>query len=78
VRRRLHRYLLSDRGRAIEKAREAAGVAGCCGAGRRADERRSQGIVLVPTTARGHLEDLVVRLADASRAVHEAVVVLLE
>jgi hypothetical protein len=78
VRRRLHRYLLSDRGRAIEKAGKPSGWRD---AAERAVEPMNvdrHGVVFVPTTARAHLEDLVARLADASRAVHEAVVVLLD
>jgi hypothetical protein len=78
VRKRLQRYTLSDRGRAIEKSgkparwREAA---------ERAVEPMNvdrQGIVFVPTVGGSHLPQLVERLADASRAVHEAVVVLVE
>lgn len=37
-----------------------------------------QGIVFVPTIAGPHLPRLIERLADASRAVHEAVIVLVE
>jgi len=37
-----------------------------------------QAVVFVPTGPGRHLEDFVVRLADASRAVYEAVIVLVE
>jgi hypothetical protein len=78
VRKRLHRYTLSDRGRAIEKSGKPPGW-------REAAERAvepmnvdRQGIVFVPTVAGPHLPGLIERLADASRAVHEAVIVLVE
>jgi hypothetical protein len=78
IRKRLYRYTLSDRGRAIEMSgtppgwREAA---------ERAVESMNvdrQGIVFVPAVAGPHLPRLIERLADASRAVHEAVIVLVE
>ena len=78
VRKRLHRYTLSDRGRGIAKAGRPPGW-------REAAERAvepmnldRQGVVFVPTVAGRDLDELVVRLADASRAVHEAVLVLVE
>ena len=78
VRKRLQRYTLSDRGRAIEKSGKPPGW-------REAAERAvepmnvdRQGIVFVPTVAGPHLLRLIERLADASRAVHEAVIVLVE
>ena len=78
VRKRLYRYTLSDRGRAIEKSGKPPGW-------REAAERAvepmnvdRQGIVFVPTVAGPHLPRLIERLADASRAVHEAVIVLVE
>jgi hypothetical protein len=78
VRKRLYRYMLSDRGRAIEKSGKPPGW-------REAAERAvepmnvdRQGIVFVPTVAGPHLPRLIERLADASRAVHEAVIVLVE
>ena len=37
-----------------------------------------RGIVFVPTIAGPHQPRLIERLADASRAVHEAVIVLVE
>ena len=78
IRKRLHRYTLSDRGRAIEKAGRPPGW-------REASERAvepmnvdRQGVVFVPFVAGRDIADLVVRLADASRAVHEAVLVLVD
>jgi hypothetical protein len=78
VRKRVYRYTLSDRGRAIEKSGKPPGW-------REAAERAvepmnvdRQGIVFVPTVAGPHLPGLIERLADASRAVHEAVIVLVE
>jgi hypothetical protein len=76
VRKRLHRYLLTDRGRAAEKAGKPQGW-------REPAEWAAQpmnvdraGAVFVPAVAGRDLDDLVVRLADASRAVHEALLVL--
>ena len=76
VRKRLYRYTISDRGRAIEKSGRPPGW-------REAAERAvepmnvdRQGTVFVPTVAGPHLPRLIDRLADASRAVHEAVIVL--
>jgi hypothetical protein len=78
VRKRLHRYTLTDQGRAVEKAGRPPGW-------REAAERAVEpmnldrgGAVFVPVTAGRDLDDLVRRLADASRAVHEAVLVLAE
>ena len=78
VRKRLHRYTVSDRGRAIAKAGRPPGW-------REAAERAvepmnvdRQGVVFVPFAAGRDVEDIAVRLADASRAVHEAVLVLVE
>jgi hypothetical protein len=78
VRKRLYRYTLSDRGRAIEKSGTPPGW-------REAAERAvepmnvdRQGNVVVPTVAGPHLTRFVERLADASRAVHEAVIVLVD
>jgi hypothetical protein len=72
VRKRLHRYTLSDRGRAIAKSGTLSGW-------REAAERAAEpmnvdrrGNVFVPAVEGRDLQDLVVRLADASRAVHEA------
>jgi hypothetical protein len=78
VRKRLYRYTLSDRGRAIEKSGKPPGWRD---AAERAVEPMNvdrQGIVFVPSLAGAHLPRLIERLADASRAVHEAVIVLLE
>ena len=78
VRKRLHRYVLGDRGRAVEKAgkptgwRDAAEIA-CL----RMNIDR-QGTVFVPVIEGRGIGDLVVRLADASRAVHEALLALEE
>ena len=78
VRKRLHRFMLSDRGRAVDKAgkpsgwREAAEVA-CLPV-----NVDRQGTVFVPVVEGRDLGDLVVRFADASRAVHEALLVLEE
>ena len=78
VRKRLYRYLLSDLGRAVEKAGKPSGW-------REAAERAAQpmnvdrqGRVFVPAHPRGleALEDLVERLANASRAVHEILLAL--
>ena len=78
VRKRLYRYTLSDRGRAIAKSGKPPGW-------REAAERAvepmnvdRQGIVFVPTTAGPNLPHMIERLADASRAVHEAVIVLVD
>jgi hypothetical protein len=78
VRTRPGRHLLSDRGRAVEKAGRPPGW-------REAAERAVEpmnldrrGAVFVPAVAGRDLDDLVVRLADASRAVHEAVLVLVD
>jgi hypothetical protein len=72
VRKRLHRYLLTDRRRAVEKAGKPIGwreVAEQVVLPMNVDR---QGTVFVPAVAGRDLADLVVRLADASRAVHEA------
>ena len=78
MRKRLQRYTLSDRGRAIEKSGKPPGW-------REAAERAvepmnvdRQGNVYVPTVAGAHLWRFIEHLADASRAVHEAVIVLVE
>ena len=76
VRKRLHRYLLTDRGRGVAKAGKPPGW-------REVAERAAepmnvdrQGAVFVPAVEGRDLESLLVRLADASRAVHEALLVL--
>ena len=78
MRKRLQRYTLSDRGRAIEKSGKPPGW-------REAAERAvepmnvdRQGTVFVPTVAGPHLSRFIELLADASRAVHEAVIVLVD
>ena len=76
VRKRLHRYVLSDQGRAVEKAGKATGwreAAETAGLPMNVDR---QGTVFVPVVDGRDIEDLVVRLADASRAVHEALLAL--
>jgi hypothetical protein len=76
VRKRLHRYVLSDRGRAVEKSGKPSGwhdAAELAGLPMNVDR---QGTVFVPAVEGRDLEDLLVRLADASRAVHEALLVL--
>ncbi len=76
IRKRLHRYLLTDRGRAVAKSGKLPGW-------REAAERAVEpmnvdrkGTVFVPAVQGRALHDLLVRLADASRAVHEALLVL--
>ena len=78
VRKRLRRYLISDRSRGVAKAGKPAGW-------REVAERAAEpmnvartGAVFVPAVASRDLDDLVIRLADASRAVHEALVVLVD
>jgi hypothetical protein len=72
VRKRLHRYLLSDRGRAVEKAGKPSGwheAAELAGLPMNVDR---QGTVFVPAVEGRDFVDLIVGLAAASRAVHEA------
>lgn len=76
VRKRLHRYLLSDCGRAVAKAGKPEGW-------REVAERAAlpmnvdrSGNVFVGAVEGRDLRSLLVRLADASRAVHEALLVL--
>jgi hypothetical protein len=78
VRKRLHRYTLSDRGRAIEKAGKPPGWREAAELAVEPMNIDRQGVVFVPTVAGRHLPGIVERLADASRAVHEAVIVLVE
>ena len=77
VRKRLYRYTRSDRGRAIEKAGRPPGWRDTA---ERAVEPMNidrNGVVFVSPP--GHrVVEVVARLADASRAVHEAVLVLTE
>jgi hypothetical protein len=78
LRKRLHRYTLSDRGRAIEKAGKPPGWREAAELAVEPMNIDRQGVVFVPTVAGRHLPRLVERFADASRAVHEAVLVLVE
>ncbi len=78
VRKRLDHYLLTDEGRAVEKAFKPAGwqePAEWAAEPMNVDRR---GAVFVPAVGSGgrRLAELVVRLADASRAVHEALLAL--
>jgi hypothetical protein len=78
VRRRLHRYTLTDLGRGIEKAGKPPGWLEAAELAVEPMNIDRQGTVFVPTVAGRHLPEVIVRLADASRAVHEAVIVLVE
>jgi hypothetical protein len=80
VRKRLYRYLLSDLGRAVEKAGKPSGWREVAEHAAQPMNVDGQGRVFVPAHPRGlaALEELVERLADASRAVHEAVLALEE
>ena len=78
VRKRLNRYVVSDRGRAVEKAGKPSGWHEAGGLACLPMNLDRQGTVFVPAVEGRDLEDLVVRLADASRAVHEALLVLEE
>lgn len=72
VRKRLHRYDLDDRGRAVEKAGRRPGWHEIA---QRAGEPMNvarNGEVCVFATAGRDIASLLVRLADASRRVHEA------
>jgi hypothetical protein len=79
VRKRLDHYLLTDQGRAVEKAFKPVGwqePAEWAAEPMNVDRR---GAVFVPAFGSGgssRLADLLVRLADASRAVHEALLAL--
>ena len=76
VRKRQHRYLLSDRGRATEKAGKPPGWREPAAWAAEPMNVDRQGAVFVPAVEGRELESLLVRLADASRAVHEALLVL--
>ncbi len=76
ARKRLHRYVLSDRGRAVEKAGKPSGWRDAAETACLPMNVDRQGVVFVPMVAGRDLEGLVVRLADASRAVHEALLAL--
>lgn len=76
VRKRLHRYLLTDRGRAVEKSGKPPGWREPAEWAVQPMNIDRRGTVFVPVNAGRDLDDLVVRLADASRAVHEVLLVL--
>ena len=76
VRKRLHRYVLSDQGRAVEKAGKPSGWHEAAELACLPMNVDRQGTVFVPAVEGRDLEDLVVRLADSSRAVHEALLAL--
>lgn len=76
VRKRLHRYLLTDRGRAVAKSGKPAGWREPAEWAAEPMNLDRTGAVFVPAVGGSDLRDLVVRLADASRAVHEALLVL--
>ena len=76
VRKRLHRYVLSDRGRAVAKAGKPSGWHDAAQLAALPMNVDRQGTVFVPAVAGRDLEHLLVRLAEASRAVHEALLVL--
>ena len=73
VRKRLHRYTLSDRGRAIAKSGKPRGWREAAEWAVEPMNIDRQGVVFVPVVAGRDLDELARRLADASRAVHEAV-----
>jgi hypothetical protein len=78
VRKRLHRYDLSDRGRAVAKAGRPPGWYEVAELAVEPMNVGRNGHVFVPAHPRSveALESIVRRLADASRAVHEALLVL--
>ena len=76
VRKRLHHYLLTDQGRAVEKAFKPAGWQEPAEWAAEPMNVDRSGNVFVPAVEGRDLADLLVRLADASRAVHEALLAL--
>jgi hypothetical protein len=78
VRKRLHRYDVSDRGRAVAKAGRAPGWYEAADLAAEPMNVGRNGHVFVPAHPRSveALESIVRRLADASRAVHETLLVL--
>lgn len=78
VRKRLHRYTLTDLGRGIEKAGKPPGWREAAELAVEPMNVDRQGVVFVGSIAGRDVRDLVEGLADASRAVHEAVLVLVE
>ena len=78
VRKRLHRYVLGDRGRAVQKAGKPVGWRDAAEVACLPMNIDRQGTVFVPVVEGRDIGDLVVRLADASRVVHEALLALEE
>ena len=78
IRKRMHRYVISDQGRGVAKAGKPEGWLGVAEPAAEPMNVDRSGNVFVPAVVGRDLQDLVVRLADASRAVHEAVVGLLD
>jgi hypothetical protein len=80
VRKRLHHYFLTDQGRAVEKAFKPSGWQEPAEWAAEPMNVDGRGTVFVPVVGRDldgeRLGDVVVRLADASRAVHEALLAL--
>jgi hypothetical protein len=76
VRKRLHRYVLSDLGRAVEKAGKPTGWRDAAEIACLPMNIDRQGTVFVPVVEGRDIGDLVVRIADASRAVYEALLAL--
>lgn len=72
VRKRLHRYMLGDRGRAVEKAGERQGWFERAEQAAEPMNVNRRGAVFVGVTAGRDIASILVRLADASRRVHEA------
>ena len=78
VRKRLHRYDLDDLGRAVAKGGKPAGWLEVAEDAVEPMNVARGGRVFVPVVEGGDSADVVVRLADASRAVHEALLDLTE
>ncbi len=76
VRKRLYRYLLTDHGRAVAKAGKPPGWQEPAEWAAEPMNVDRSGNVFVPAVEGRDLADLLVRLADASRAVHEALLAL--
>ena len=76
VRKRLYRYLLTDRGRAVAKGGKPPGWLEVAERAAEPMNVDRQGAVFVPAVEGRDLELLLVRLADSSRAVHEALLAL--
>jgi hypothetical protein len=78
VRKRLQRYDLDDRGRAVGKGGRSPGWLEVAEEAAEPMNVGRNGAVFVPALEWSHLADLLVRLADSSRAVHEALLDLSE